>query len=94
MLLRHRLSVVTVLVIALALAALPLIGCSGAANGQSLVESECTRCHEIDRIENSPNVTQEEWAQTVAIMEAHGLQVTAEERTAIIGYLVEQSAAE
>lgn len=80
--------------IALALAALPLIGCSGAADGQSLVESKCTRCHGLGRIENSPNVTQKEWAQTVAIMEAHGLQLTAEERTAIIGYLVEQSSAE
>lgn len=92
--LRHRFCAAAVLVIALALAALPIIGCSGGVDGQRLVKSECARCHELDRIENSSNVTQEEWAQTVAIMEAHGLQVTTEERAAIINYLVEQTAAE
>lgn len=90
---RRRLSAIAVLVVVCAFAAGTIAGCSGAADGESLVKSKCTRCHTLDRIDSSPNVTQDEWAQTVAVMEANGLQVTAEERTAIIDYLVQQSAA-
>jgi len=90
---RRRLNAIAVLVVMCAFAASMIAGCSGAADGESLVKSKCKRCHALDRIDNSPNVTEEEWAQAVAIMQANGLQVTAEERTAIVDYLVQQSAA-
>lgn len=72
---------------AMLLLAFALAGCSSSADGQALVKSKCVRCHELATVEQSSNATHEQWEQTVKLMEAYGLQVTAEERAAIIDHL-------
>ncbi len=84
---RQRYRLTATCALAAPLLAFALAGCTSSADGQALVKSKCTRCHDLATVEQSSNVTREEWEQTVKLMEAHGLQVTAEERTAIIGHL-------
>lgn len=81
----YRLTAICTLVAPLL--AFALAGCASSADGQTLVESKCTRCHDLATVEQSTNATREEWEQTVKLMETHGLQVTAEERAAMIDHL-------
>ena len=66
-------------------------GGGSAADGQALVEQKCTMCHPIDRV-NQVKYDQAGWEAVVARMEQNGLVVTAEERQAILDYLVQRDA--
>jgi len=85
-----------------ALLAVALVGCSAstttpqtesgsASGGQALVEQKCTMCHPIDRV-NEVKKDQAGWEETIGRMEQNGLVVTAEERQAILDYLVQRDA--
>jgi len=83
-----------------ALAAAMAGGCAssssgaGAANvsptdGAALVSALCTQCHPPDRVA-SAHKDRNGWTATIARMEAHGLQVTDQQRQSIIDYLTKQ----
>ncbi|TLM84744.1 MAG: hypothetical protein FDZ75_07405 [Actinobacteria bacterium] len=79
-------------------AVLPIVGCTGggsapsatgsasALDGKALVEAKCTQCHGLDRVAGQTG-DRALWEQTVGQMEARGLAVTQEEKTAILDYL-------
>jgi len=92
--------------VALAAAMLPLAlvaalagGCAsnsagGAGNvsptdGAALVSVLCTRCHPAQRID-SAHKDRNGWTGTIARMQAHGLQLTDQQRTTIIDYLAKR----
>lgn len=95
----HRhLRTVFALVAALAMVAL-LTGCGGAASGsapaektpaaldgQAIMNEKCTACHDLARIESAKK-TPTEWEDTIGRMEANGLVVTPEEKSAVLDYL-------
>ena len=66
-------------------------GGGASADGQALLEQKCTMCHPIDRV-NQVKYDQAGWEAVVARMEQNGLVVTAEERQAILDYLVQRDA--
>jgi cytochrome c5 len=78
--------------LSVAMLAVGLAGCSSGTSGKDLVDSKCSICHPLDRITTSTYKTQAEWEASVAQMEAVGLEITDAERTAIVEYLVQQSA--
>jgi len=57
-------------------------------DGEALVKSQCTKCHNLSRV---TSLKQDEagWTKTVASMEKKGLKLTESERAAIIAYLAE-----
>ncbi len=57
------------------------------SQGEALAREKCTQCHSFDRVESRDDDAAG-WDATVAQMESRGLQVTAEERQAILDYLV------
>jgi len=82
------LTLVVALVVAVALA-----GCStnalGAADppdGATLVQTRCTRCHAIDRID-AANHDKAGWEATVARMRGKGAQLTDAEAVRVVDYL-------
>jgi len=79
-------------VVMLVLVVLGLAGCGATASGEELVNAECAGCHSLDIITNSANVTQAEWDASVLRMEDKGVSISDAERTAIVDYLVAQSA--
>ena len=65
---------------------------AGAPDGDAdrvLVESKCSGCHELDRVW-AASKDGAEWEATVRRMETNGLQVSDDERAAIISYLAGQ----
>jgi cytochrome c5 len=62
-------------------------------NGAQLVSERCTVCHSIDRINNkiASGADRAAWEQTVDRMISHGAKLNADERQAVIDYLVAQS---
>ncbi len=89
------------LIITLALLAISVAGCSqpaqptqpaaspgsGAASGEQLAQTKCTMCHTYDRVEQAKK-DEAGWNETMDRMVDHGLVVTAEEKAAILEYLV------
>lgn len=51
-----------------------------------LVESKCTMCHGIDRVE-AASKSGDEWASTVDRMKSNGMVITDEEYDEIVGFL-------
>jgi cytochrome c5 len=66
---------------------------SAALDGAQLVSERCTVCHSIDRINNkiASGADRAAWEQTVNRMISHGAQLNADERQAVLDYLVAQS---
>jgi cytochrome c5 len=67
---------------------------TGAAlDGAQLVSERCTVCHSIDRINNkiASGADRAAWEQTVDRMISHGAKLNADERQAVLDYLVAQS---
>lgn len=52
---------------------------------QALVESRCTRCHDLDRVQ-AAEYDRAGWEQTVDRMMGKGLVLTEEEYSAIVDY--------
>lgn len=59
---------------------------------QQLVETKCSGCHSIDRV-NEAKKTRDEWRVTVDRMVANGLELTTDENTRIVDYLTARDAA-
>lgn len=83
----------TVIAVALSLAACaggtaPGQGGISAAplDGESIVDAKCTQCHDLTRVQTAKK-DRSGWEDTVARMESNGLQVTPEEKSAVIDYL-------
>ena len=66
-------------------------GGESAGDGQALVEQKCTMCHPINQV-NEAKYDAAGWEALISRMEQNGLVVTAEERQAILDYLVERDA--
>lgn len=66
---------------------------SSALNGEQLVSERCTVCHSADRINKkiASGADRAAWEQTVDRMISHGAQLNADERQAVLDYLVAQS---
>ena len=75
-----------VLVVFLAMFSLPAPGFS-APDGKSVMESRCGSCHGLDRI-TSKSKDRDAWQTTVNRMIGKGATVNAEEKAALIDYLV------
>ncbi|MBW6467872.1 MAG: hypothetical protein K0B85_01760 [Coriobacteriia bacterium] len=56
---------------------------------RTLVEAKCSGCHNLDRVW-AVDQDRAGWEATVSRMEANGLQVSEDERAAIIEYLASQ----
>ncbi len=54
--------------------------------GQALVESKCTMCHTLDRVD-AVDYDLAQWQQTIARMKTNGLVITEEEAAQIAEYL-------
>jgi len=63
-----------------------------AGEGQALMETKCTMCHSLDRI-NGAIYDKAQWEATISRMEVSGLVVTEAEKAAIVEYLAERDAA-
>jgi len=61
------------------------------ADGQTLMETKCTMCHSLDRI-NGAIYDAKEWEATISRMQVNGLVVTVEEKQAIVAYLAARDA--
>jgi cytochrome c5 len=57
-------------------------------DGEALVNERCTVCHDRSRID-SKDKDEAGWTETVDRMISHGAQLNADERDAVIAYLVE-----
>jgi hypothetical protein len=72
---------------------LALSGCGEAgtaeSSGEALAREKCTRCHSYGRVERTRK-DQAAWERTIDRMIGNGLQLTEEERSAILGYLTER----
>jgi cytochrome c5 len=64
---------------------------SQAGGGLELVQTKCTLCHPVDRINNA-NHDLAGWNQTIARMRGKGAQVTDAEATQIAEYLASSGA--
>ncbi|MDR3686484.1 MAG: hypothetical protein P4L93_05985 [Coriobacteriia bacterium] len=58
-------------------------------DGAGLVSVLCTQCHPPERVA-SAHKDRNGWSATIARMEAHGLQVTDQQRQSIIDYLTKR----
>jgi len=58
------------------------------ADGLTLLETRCTACHSLDRVQQAQK-TFDEWTQTVDQMIAKGARLSEEERAVLLKYLVE-----
>ena len=56
---------------------------------RTLVEAKCSGCHNLDRVW-AASQDRGQWEATIRRMEANGLQVSEDERVAIIEYLAGQ----
>jgi mono/diheme cytochrome c family protein len=54
--------------------------------GQALVQSQCSTCHGLDRVERASK-TEAEWRSTVQRMVAKGAQLNDAELEAVVAYL-------
>ncbi len=59
---------------------------SGSTDGATLVNDKCVQCHSLDRVQGARK-SKSDWEATVSRMESNGLQVTSDEKTAIVEYL-------
>ena len=59
-----------------------------ALDGKSLLEEQCTKCHDLGRVERARK-TEEEWKTTVERMVGKGAQLNEAEREVVIQYLAE-----
>jgi mono/diheme cytochrome c family protein len=86
-----------VLFVGLLLSAAVATGCSGGssgstgsqtgvANGETLVNEKCARCHGLDRVQGARK-SAADWEATVSRMQGNGLKITDAEKTAIVDYL-------
>lgn len=58
------------------------------ADGEALVNSQCTKCHNLSRV-TALKQSEAGWTKTVSDMEKKGLKLSDSERAAIIAYLAE-----
>lgn len=65
----------------------PDAGASG--DGQALLETKCTMCHTLDRVDNAKK-SRADWESTIARMEKNGLVISADEKSAIIDFLAQR----
>lgn len=91
----HKLIQLIALTGTAAMLVLAMAGCSpGAASapvdqsnpGGQLVATKCVLCHSIDRVEEA-TYDKAGWSAVVTRMEANGLVITPDEKTAIVDYL-------
>lgn len=75
-----------VLVVFLAMFSLSAPGFS-APDGKAVMESHCGSCHSLDRITNSSK-DRAAWQSTVNRMVSKGAMLNAEEKAALVDYLV------
>lgn len=59
---------------------------AGARDGEALVQTKCTMCHTLDRV-NQATYDAAKWAETVDRMQQNGLVITDEEKQLIVEYL-------
>lgn len=64
---------------------------AGTASGEALVQSKCSMCHTLDRV-NSVSYDAAKWQATIDRMVKNGAVITAEERQAIVDYLSQRDA--
>jgi Asp-tRNA(Asn)/Glu-tRNA(Gln) amidotransferase A subunit family amidase len=58
-------------------------------SGAELLQTRCTECHTLDRVETS-HKTEAEWETTVQRMREHGAQLTDAEAQTLVKYLAQQ----
>ncbi len=84
-----------ILIIAIIVVLLSTTQCSPAAtnttsastlDGKSLVDTQCTVCHNLDRVQNA-HKDAKGWKTTVERMVGKGAKLTADEQAAVIDYL-------
>lgn len=59
---------------------------STTADGQTLMNTRCNKCHTLDRV-TSAHKTADQWTQTVTRMISNGAQLTSDEEQVLIAYL-------
>jgi len=64
------------------------VSSTASLDGAALVQSHCTECHSLNRVKRTHG-TVAEWTKIVEKMVEEGLEVTAEEKQAIITYLAQ-----
>jgi coenzyme F420-reducing hydrogenase gamma subunit len=65
-----------------------LTACGGSSNGDALLESRCSECHDLDRVTNASK-SRDEWEVTVDRMITRGAVLDDAERETLIKYLAE-----
>ena len=81
----HFIMLVLILLVGLVASACSSGG-SEASEGEVLVETRCTECHTLSRVENALK-TRDEWTRTVDRMVAMGAEINSEERIILLDYL-------
>jgi hypothetical protein len=72
------------------IAVMLLAACGGGRpDGQELLETRCTRCHNLERVTSS-NKTAEQWEATVDRMIIRGAELTDAERDVLVRYLAKE----
>jgi cytochrome c-type biogenesis protein CcmH/NrfF len=61
-------------------------GSSTTADGQTLMNTRCNKCHSLDRV-TSAHKTADQWNQTVTKMISNGAQLTSDEQKVLVDYL-------
>ncbi len=59
---------------------------SSTADGQTLMNTRCNKCHSLERV-TSAKKTADQWNQTVSRMITNGAQITPEEQKVLVDYL-------
>jgi cytochrome c-type biogenesis protein CcmH/NrfF len=68
-------------------ASTPTPGGTSSLDGATLVQERCTKCHLLSRVEQSTH-TAAQWKTIVNTMISRGAQLTPEEESVVVNYLV------
>ena len=61
---------------------------SAVVDGKTLLETRCTACHTLDRV-NEKQATADQWQATVTKMISNGAKLTNEEEAILVQYLAD-----
>jgi len=61
---------------------------TGSLDGAALVQEYCTECHTLNRVKRTSG-SAAEWASIIEKMVGEGLEVTGQEKQAILAYLAQ-----
>jgi cytochrome c5 len=64
-------------------------GAAATAGGEALVQTKCSMCHNLDRV-NAASKDAAGWSATIDKMVGNGAVLTGEEKAAIIDYLTKR----